>query len=126
MLFKIFFLLKLALLQICSLILSKTEFRVLLKLILFFQKKVHNKLLTTFFVIKKRALILFKLPKLKQCFVFFIKYIYLFIVVTNTNTQSTQNIVMQTNKQNKIVWQQLQITATELAKIFSKFICLFF
>ena len=27
---------------------------------------------------------------------------------------------MQTNKQNKIVWQQLQITATELRKDFFK------
>ena len=31
---------------------------------------------------------------------------------------STLNIAMQTNKRNKIVWQQLQITATELRKDF--------
>ena len=33
---------------------------------------------------------------------------------------------MQTNKQNKIVWQQLQVTATNLRKDFFKvFFCLF-
>ena len=73
-------------------------------------------------MIKKSALILFRLLKLKQCFIFFINYIYLLLKPNQAQTlnQPWTLLCKQTNKQTKIVRQQLQITATELIKDFFK------
>ena len=72
-------------------------------------------------MIKKRALISLRLLKLQQCFVFFINYVYLSLKQKQTKTLNQPwRLLCKQNKQNKTVWQQLQITATELRKDFFK------